>query len=129
MCDNPFWKCNVKDFEPVVFIFYNNARLAICPECWKRIAESDIEWGYSLSEIELKIIQEVGDRMIPYTEFHKICRKYGIKPSKLKNGRGAPFKHLLPSQTGLKTGMIRLSKRGKKILEELKAGGMTDEGD
>jgi len=44
-CRNPFRKkrCGRTDIE--VYIMYKGERLPICSKCWKKIAESDYEWG------------------------------------------------------------------------------------
>ncbi len=44
-CQNPFRKrkCGRTDIE--LYIWYKGEKLPICRKCWKKIADSDLEWG------------------------------------------------------------------------------------
>lgn len=45
-CANP-WNGRCQNSDIAVYICYNGMILPICRECWKDIADSDLEWqGY-----------------------------------------------------------------------------------
>jgi len=43
-CQNP-WNGTCGNTEIVLYIYYEGERLPICRECWKGIADHDLEWG------------------------------------------------------------------------------------
>jgi len=50
-CKNP-WNGKCKNTDIEVLILYKGDRLPICRRCWNKIANSNIEWGESLSPKE-----------------------------------------------------------------------------
>lgn len=45
-CKNPFFRCRGKHSSDIaVIIMYKGEEHPICKECWRKIADSDIEWG------------------------------------------------------------------------------------
>ncbi|MEM2917431.1 MAG: hypothetical protein QXN63_03645 [Candidatus Bathyarchaeia archaeon] len=42
-CKNP-WNGECKKIDIEVYVFYKGKQLPICKDCWREIAEKDIEW-------------------------------------------------------------------------------------
>lgn len=54
VCGSPLKeKCDGR--EIAVYIYLADGKIPVCRECWRRIAESDLEWSLEVKMEELKM--------------------------------------------------------------------------
>jgi hypothetical protein len=42
-CRNP-WNANCKNADVELYISFKGEEIPICSECWRKLAEADVEW-------------------------------------------------------------------------------------
>lgn len=70
MCDNPWAeeKCTKQDVE--LYIIVKGKQIAICHECWPKIADKDLEWGDDPAIAKFKKDYEAMDSRTPENSEH-----------------------------------------------------------